>query len=111
MRQSSGRVGSADKSEGSSMFGVIECGDGIFEGIESISHSVVDVALNVGVSDKSMDDLCATHQIIISNTKPQLSSPYIPAYKSSHPFLLLMTLIKDSFTSIILFRSNISLFS
>ena len=68
MSQSSGGVGSADESEGSAIFGICECGDCVFEGIEPISHSVVDVALDVGVSDKSVDDLSATHQIIISNT-------------------------------------------
>ena len=67
MGQCSGGVGSADESESSVMFGILQYGHCVFEWVVSVGHSVVNVALDVGVSDESVDDLRA-HQIIISIT-------------------------------------------
>jgi len=74
MSQSGGRVGSSNQCEGSIMLRIFEHSDSVFEWIMSIGHSVVNVAVDVRVPDKSVDDLCATHQIIIS--KHQVTSSF-----------------------------------
>ena len=109
MGQSGGRVGGSDEGECAIVFGIFEYGECVFEGIVSIGHSVVDVALYVSVSDKSVNDFSATHQIIISNTNPTPSIYHNTI--NHHTLLLFITFIRDSFTSIILFKSMIYLFS
>ena len=69
MSESVGRVGGSNESESTIIFGVIECDKGIFKGIESVGHSVIDIAIEVGVSDKPMNNFSCTHLITISNYK------------------------------------------
>lgn len=47
-----------------------ECRDGIIEGIEAIGYSVMYVAINVGISKESVDNLsAAAHKLINANTQ------------------------------------------
>jgi len=66
--ESGGRVGAADECESALCGWIGECGDGIIEGVEAIGDSVVYVAINVGISKESVDNLsAATHKLINAN--------------------------------------------
>lgn len=63
-----GGVGGADEGEGAIVLGVLESEEGVLEGVEAVGNSVVDIAIDVGVSDKLVDNFSRTHLITISNT-------------------------------------------
>lgn len=56
-----GRVSGADESEGPPVDWVLESDKSVLERVEPIGHSVVDVAIEIGVSQEPMDHL-STHQ-------------------------------------------------
>ena len=58
-----GGIGGAYEGEGALMFGICEYGECIFEGIESISHTIINIAIDVWGSNKSMEDLSASHSL------------------------------------------------
>jgi hypothetical protein len=59
--QGGGRVGAADEGKGAIVCWVVKGDQGILEGIEPVGHSVVGVAIEVGVPQEPMDHL-STHQ-------------------------------------------------
>lgn len=102
--QSAGGVSGSDESKGSVVGWIPEGDQGVLEGVEPIGHSVVFVAIEVGVPQEPMDDLC-THQI--DNINANLSP-----INSFHPRRLVsITLIKDSLTSMTFSNSLIPLLS
>ena len=76
MREGVGGVGGADEGEGALVLGVLEGEEGVLEGIEAVGNSVVDIAIDVGVSDKLVDNFSRTHLITISNTNPTILSTH-----------------------------------
>ena len=69
MCQGSGWVGGSNKSEGALGCGIGEGDLSIFEGVGSICDTIIDVAINIGVSNEAVNDFGSTHVITISNTK------------------------------------------
>jgi len=63
-----GGVGSSNEGEGAVVVGVLEGEEGVLEGVEAVGNPVVDVAIDVGVSDELVDNFSRTHLITISNT-------------------------------------------
>ena len=61
MGESGGWVGGADESESTVVLGVFEGNESVFEGVESVGDSIVNVAIDVGVPDETMDNLSSTH--------------------------------------------------
>lgn len=59
-------IGGADESEGSIVGGIFEGEASVSKGREPVGHSVVDVTIDIGVSNEAMDHFSATHQITIS---------------------------------------------
>lgn len=70
-------VGGPDQSEGAVVLGILEGDKSVLEGVEPIGHSVVDIAIDVSISDEAVEDLGTTHyniQITISSQSPQQPS-------------------------------------
>jgi len=73
MWESSGRIGGPNQGEFSLSGGIFEFDESIGEGREAIGYSVVDMAINVGVSNEAMHNFGWTHNNYI-HTKSILSA-------------------------------------
>ena len=64
----------SNESQGSILLGILEGDKGILEGVEAVGNSVVDIAVDISVSDELVDNFCCTHLITISNTRATAGS-------------------------------------
>jgi hypothetical protein len=54
-----GGVGGSNEVKGAVCGGVVECDEGIAEGVEAIGDAVVDIAVEIGGAYEAMDNLSA----------------------------------------------------
>lgn len=54
-------VGSSNESQLSLSSGILKVDEGVCERWKSISDSVMDIAVDIGVSNESMDDFVSAH--------------------------------------------------